>query len=328
MSTQLISLDTGFALPAHLQAFATEGNEFGFSGSPYPRISLKGKVFTIERNKEKSLITKPGTDDEPASSIEVVILNAGPKQGYAKTFYSEGFQEGSAAKPTCYSMDGLSPATDAEDRQASKCALCPKNAKGSGATNQNPKAKACKSSKLLAVAPAGALSDPMLLRVPGGSTIDLSKYGEMLAKRGIKAAAVVTKISFDYTVAHPALTFKPVGGITPDMATEVLAIMNSDLVKVIIGEKSSNTLPFKGLGGAEDGGEETPVVSAPPPAPVAKASAKPTSTFATSPAEAAPAEVKAEKKKKAAPVTPAPVVAELAGDAELDKALDTISFDD
>jgi len=322
MSTQLIPLDNAFALPAHLQAFAAEGNEFGFSSSPYPRISLKGKVFTIERNKEKSLITKPGTDDEPASSIEVVILNAGPKQGYAKTFYPEGFQEGSTTKPACYSLDGLSPATDAEDRQASKCALCPKNAKGSGATNQNPKAKACKSSKLLAVAPAGALSDPMLLRVPGGSTIDLSKYGEMLAKRGIKAAAVVTKISFDYTVAHPALTFKPVGGITPDMATEVLAIMNSDLVKVIIGEKSSNTLPFKGLGATSEDDDEAPA------APPAKAApAKATSTFATGSAEA-PAEVKVEKKKKAATPVVAAAVAESAGDAELDKALDTISFDD
>ena len=299
--SNLIPLDNVSKLPAHLQAFATEGNEFGFSGSSFPAISLKGKVFTIVRGKERTLVTKPGGEGEPAPSLEVVIINVGPKQGYAKTFYAEGFIEGSAAKPNCYSQDGISPAADAQEKQANKCALCPQHAVGSGATNQNPKARACKSSKLLAVAPAGQLNDPMLLRVPGASTMALSEYGDFLSKRGVKAAAVVTRIGFDYSVAHPSLTFKAMGGITAEMAAEVGPQVNSDIVKSIIGEK---VVP------AFESDEFVEVPALPKKAePVAAAE------------EAAPAEAPAPKKRV---TKPAPVVK----DEGLGDAIDALDFDD
>lgn len=239
MSNIIPFTETG-TLPAHLRVFTTDVNEFGGGGVAYPVISLKGKVFTVVRGKEKTLITKPGSDDEPATSLELVILDVGPKGNlYAKTFYANGYVEGSSAKPDCYSDDGVSPAPDAANKQASKCALCPQNAVGSGATSQNPKAKACRSSKLLAVAPAGKISDPMLLRVPGGSTKALREYGDFLANRGVKAAAVVTKVGFDYTVAHPALTFKAIGFVTPEMAAEIQQVRETPLVKAIIGDKTA-----------------------------------------------------------------------------------------
>lgn len=242
--SNLIPFDTTAKLPAHLQAFAaTEGNEFGGSGAGFPVISIKGKVFSINRNGEKTLVTKPRTNPtdeaEPAPAVEVVILDVGPKGGfYAKTFYAEGFVEGSTSRPTCYSNDGVTPAGDAQEKQGAKCALCPQNAVGSGATQQNPKARACKAAKLLAVAPAGQLNDPMLLRVPGASVIPLAEYGEHLAKRGVKAAAVVTRIGFDYSVAYPALTFKAMGFVTPEMVAEIAAQKNSPVVKHIIGDKA------------------------------------------------------------------------------------------
>lgn len=313
MATSLIPLDSASKLPAHLQAFATEGNEFGFSGGTFPTISIKGKVFTISKGKEKTLVTKPGSEDgEPAASLEVVVLGVGPKNGYAKTFYAEGFVEGSSAKPDCSSNDGISPLANSGNKQASKCALCPQNAVGSGATNQNPKAKACKSSKVLAVAPAGQLNDPMMLRVPGGSTIQLSEYGDFLAKRGVKAAGVVTRIGFDYSVAHPALTFKALGGITAEMAQEILPMLGSKLVKQIVGET---------VHGSDD--EETPAA----PAIVAPQQTKPApapSAFAA-PAEGAPEATAKPAGKKAAK---AATVVSPVTDPGVASALDALDFDD
>ena len=314
-STSLIPLDNANKLPAHLQAFASDGNEFGFSGAAFPTISIKGKVFTIVRDKERTLVTKPGGDGEPAASLEVVILNVGPKKGYQKTYYAEGYVEGSAAKPTCHSTDGISPVSDVQEKQANKCALCPMNVVGSGATQQNPKAKACKASKVLAVAPAGQLNDAMMIRVPGGSTIDLSNYGDYLAKRGVKAAGVVTRIGFDYSVAHPALTFKPLGGITPEMAAEVMPMLGSKLVKQICGEAVVDDET-----NSEIESESIPMIATTPVPVEEPKSAAP----APAAPKAPPAPAKAAAKKPAKVVEPVEAVA----DAEISSALDAIDFDD
>lgn len=317
--SNLIPLSDEGHLPAHLQAFASEGNEFGFSGAAYPSLSIKGKVFTIVRDKEKTLVTKPGTDGEPAASLDVVILNVGPKNGYAKTFYSEGYQEGGSQRPTCFSIDGVEPHNGSEEKQSSKCALCPQHAQGSGATSQNPKARACKSSKLLAVAPAGQLTDAMLLRVPGASTIELNKYGEFLAKRGVKAAAVVTRIGFDYSVAHPALTFKAMGLITPEMAEEAGPLMNSTLVQSIIGEK---VLVGEGYSELPAPVARTAIYApkpAPAPAKAATTWAKTTVLPGQSTEKAPVAAVKPAKKAVKPPIE--------VSDAGIDSALDTLDFD-
>lgn len=325
--SNLIPFTDNAKLPAHLKEFAAEGNEFGFSsGAAYPVISLKGKVFTINRNGEKTLVTKPGGDGEPAAALEVVILNSAPKGAkYARTFYASGFVEGANAKPDCYSNDGEGPAADAQEAQAKKCALCPQNAVGSGATAQNPKGKACRSSKLLAVAPAGQLNDPMLLRVPGDSLIKLNEYGDFLAKRGVKSAAVVTRIGFDYTVAHPKLSFKAVGFVTPEMAAEIVAQQGSDTVRAIIGEKTPAVNPL-----AEELGIDTaPQLEAPKP----KAAAKPAPAPVVEDDDDLPKTPKQNTKVEAEPAKAAPAKkakppVEVAEDGDIDSALDALDFDD
>lgn len=306
--SNLIPLDQAGQLPAHLSAFASEGNEFGFSGTAYPSISLKGKVFTIVRDKERTLVTKPGGEGEPAPALEVVIINSAPKGGlYARTFYSGGYVEGGNAKPECSSDDGVSPVAGATDKQSAKCSLCPQNAVGSGATAQNPKAKACRSSKLLAVAPAGQLNDPMLLRVPGDSLMPLGEYGDWLAKRGVKSAAVVTRIGFDYSVAHPKLTFKAIGGITQEMSVEVLEQMTSPVVNSIIGNPAA-AAPALSAPAAPAAPAEKPATPAPMPTPAPAA-----------PVEAAVAPKTKVKKAEAKVAAPA---------AALDDALAALDFDD
>lgn len=226
---------------AKLPSFITEGfsvtNDLLVSGTGgFPTVSIKGKVFTLKRGDEKTLITKPDAKDEPASSLEVVILRAGPAgDKLAKVFYATGFSEGSDAKPSCYSNDGVKPSINAQDPQAKTCAGCPHNVWGSHVSEDGKKGKACSDSKRLAIAPAGQISDPMLLRVPAASLKALTAFGQQLAKRGVPYQAVVAKIGFDYTVAHPALTFKPVGFVDEGTILEVKEAMESDLVKKITG---------------------------------------------------------------------------------------------
>lgn len=300
-------------LPAYIKNNGPVENVLGSTGGGVPTISIKGKVFTINRGGEKTLITKPGSDGEPAASLEVIILDVGPKGGYARTFYANGYVEGSVEKPDCSSDDGVSPVADSKDKQASKCAVCPQNAVGSGATQQNPKAKACKSSKLLAVAAAGQVNDPMLIKVPGASVVPLGEYGDFISKRGAMPHQVVTRIGFDYSVAYPALTFKALGFVPPETYAEVEAVRKGDLVGHIIGEKRRAV--------AEDADET--------PAPVE------TAKVAPAPAPKA-APVKAEKPPKvqgdddglpAAPRTKVRVETPAAS-GSLDDALSGLSFDD
>ena len=65
-------------LPAALASMFAVERLGSVPGSSFPTISIKGKVFHKVQGGERELITKPG-EDEPASSIEVVIVNRNPK---------------------------------------------------------------------------------------------------------------------------------------------------------------------------------------------------------------------------------------------------------
>lgn len=250
------------------------------AGGGFPVISVKGKVFHIQRGDERTLVTKPG-EDEPAGSIEVVIVRSNPNR--SKVYYAGGYVEGSVDKPTCYSNDGVAPEADAQLPQAKKCATCVHNQWGSKVSEAGKKLKACSDSRRLAVATVDTPADPMLLRVPAASMKNLEEYGKMLAARGLPPQAVVTKVGFDHNVAYPALTFKPVGLIgDPATLSEIKRMREEDIVLQIVGLK-----PMEGTAAAEDSAEETPAAApAPVPAPAAKkVAAKPAPAPAPAPVE-------------------------------------------
>lgn len=262
--SQLIPFESANVPAAVAQMFSNAAADLvgNNPGGGFPVISIKGKVFHIQRGGERTLITKPGEED-PAASIEVVVIKANPNR--SKVFYANGYVEGDASKPNCYSNNGIEPEADAAEPQAKKCAACPHNQWGSRVTTEGRKAKACADSRRLAIATPGAPNDPMLLRVPAASMKSLEDYGKLLAARGVPHQAVVTKIGFDYSVAHPALTFKPVGMIGDrELLAEVAAAANSDLAAQIAGTMA--------MPPAADGdGEED---NAPAPAPKAAAPAQ------------------------------------------------------
>lgn len=222
-------------LPAALSQFndLVSGDDLtaGATGG-FPVISIKGKVFHIVRGDERALVTRADTG-EPMTSLELVILRANP--ALSKIYYEKRYEEGDESKPDCYSTDGVAPAADAAKPQSQKCATCPHNQWGSRLTDNGGKGKACADSRRLAVAPVGQLNDVMLLRVPAASLKTLAQYGDQLKKRGVAYPAVSTLVSFDWNVAHPALTFKPVGFLTEPMLQAVSDVLRSDLPGQVCG---------------------------------------------------------------------------------------------
>lgn len=314
MSNDMVAFEAS-KLPAHLRKKDKVQNPFAaaVSAGGFPVVSIKGRAFHVQRGDERTLVTKPGDDDEPASSLEVVILATNPNK--SKIYYAQGYEEGSSAKPDCYSNDGVAPAADAEDPQAKKCAACPHNQWGSRITEQGNKGKACADSMRLAIAPAGQLNDPMLLRVPAASLKTLGSYGSQLAKRGVEPKYVVTKIGFDYNVAYPALTFKAVRFIEEAELAEVETVLVDE--EETIGNITGTT-------GAP--ATDTEAMADEPSAKVEKSQKL---KEAVEEAEAAPkkADVKVEGEVEAKPAEEEPVASAEDYD-NIDEALENLEFDD
>ena len=285
--SQIIPFEAA-TLPASLASMFQIERLGSLPSASFPVISIKGKTFTKVQGDSRELIVKPDSDGEPASSIEVVIIGRNPHR--SKVFYATGYVEGSDAKPTCYSNNGISPEADAEQPQAKKCATCQHNQWGSRVTDSGAKGKACADSQRIAVAPIGMINDPMLIRVPAASLKALDNYGDSLVKRNVPYQLVATKIGFDYTVAHPQLTFKAIGMVDEATAYQIAEVAKSDIVQQITG-----VLPIEH--------EEAPEVEAPP---VAQVEAKPTP--APAPKPATPVQPKVEQPASEPMYTPEPEV--------------------
>lgn len=226
----------GHNVPAHFRknavaALAADLTQ-GVSAS-YSVISIKGKTWAIVKSGERNVILD--AEREPVRSIKVVLVKANPT--VSKVYYSEGYSEGSDAKPTCYSNDNVQPAADSEAPQSKKCATCPHNQWGSATSRETglaSKGKACADSRRIAIAPADLKADPMLLRVPPASLKAVADYGRALADKGVPYNGVITKLSFDPDAASPKLILKFEGFLDEAGYEKVQELCDSEIVDQII----------------------------------------------------------------------------------------------
>jgi hypothetical protein len=286
----------GSKLPAYLKNFDTSSLNDDLtahaSSGGFPIISIKGKIFTVVRDKERNVIPNPKDPDSPATSIDMVIIKA--NKGTSKVFYANGYSEGGdAMKPDCFSNMGDKPDASVKEPQSKSCATCAHNQWGSKIGENGGKGKACQDSVRLAVATPDQINDPYLIRVPPASIRALGEYGSMLKKRGVGYNMVVTKIGFDVESPTPKLTFKPVGMLDDVGFNAVQEAVTSDTVSNILGSVFEVNQP------ATSESEE----DAPAPKIVAKKAEKP----AEKPAEVAKPKVK---------------------EIEVDLNLDDLNFDD
>lgn len=316
----IIPFDGGGKLPAYLKKVDVarlNADLTAHAGGGFPVISIKGKVFAIVRDGERKVLPNPKDPDSPATHIEVVILKANPKP--SKVFYLKGYdpETSEGQKPDCYSNDGEAPAADAKNPQSKKCATCAHNQWGSRITEKgSSKGKACSDAVRVAVAPAGQLNDPMLLRVPPASIRNLGEYGQMLDKRGVAYSMVVTRVGFDMEAESPKLTFKPVGMLDDEGYAQVEQTMDGETVRDILGKGIPVGIVNAPAAEAE-AEEEAPAPAAKPVVSKDKTVTNDEVKAAVQAAEKAPAKT---TKKEAAVVATA--------DEDVDIDLDGIDFDD
>lgn len=250
-------------LPAYLKKFdiaALNADLTTHAGAGFPVLSIKGKNFAVVRDGERTTLMNPKDPDSPATYVDVVILKANKDK--SKVFYLKGYdpKESEGQKPDCYSTDGITPAADSTAPQAKKCATCAHNQWGSRITEKGAsKGKACNDTVRLAVAAAGQINDPMLLRVPPASIKAVGEYGQMLAKRGVGYNMVVTKVSFDSDAESPKLTFKPVGLLDDASFAEVQQAIESDVVANIIGANLTQAIESVAAADAADNAAQAEV---------------------------------------------------------------------
>jgi hypothetical protein len=184
----------------------------GGVGGGGKRISIKGGVFRLMADgKEITSI-----DDR---HLDVVIVNAAPK--ISRTYYAGTYEEGNTSAPNCWSADGETPDASVDEPQASNCASCPMNVKGSG----QGESKACRFSQRLAVVLANDIGgDVMQLTLAAtsifgkeeGDKRPLQAYARYLAAQNINPETLVTRLRFDTKAAVPKLFFQPLRWLEDD----------------------------------------------------------------------------------------------------------------
>lgn len=206
----------------------------------FPIISYRGKVWRVRKSGTEQNYLDANND--AVQSIEIVLVKSNPRP--SKSYYDKAFEEGSTEAPRCWSTDGLVPDASVTDPINPQCASCPMNAWGSGRpTPSGKKSRACADVRRMAVAFAHEIEDKgekatlFLMRVPPASLNPLKDYAEkILQPRGIYPFAVVTRIGFDPTTAHPKLTFKAARFVNDEEAEAIVALRASEDVRRILAE--------------------------------------------------------------------------------------------
>jgi hypothetical protein len=289
------------AIPAHILALQEAASNIA-SREGVPSLTYRGKVWRMVNEGEEQVIMKDG---DPASSVEVVILDQSAFRG--RSYYEGEYVEGESRPPTCASTDGIRPDADIKEPRALSCAQCPFSAKGS---SKSGKGAACSGFKNIAVVAADLSTPPLRLRMAQTSLFDATnpeeskgwfaydQYINQLRARNVTStAAVVTKIKFDMDKAYPKLLFSAVDWVAADKTPTIMELRAGETIPQLLGKKEAAPATPPAIA--------APVAVAPAVAPapvVAPAVAAP----------AAPAPVVAPVAVAAPAVAPAPVVAPVA----------------
>lgn len=206
------------------------------SSTTSKRISIRGGLFRLMVNGKE-------LDHTDQRHMDVVIVNASP--AVHRTFYAGNYNASQkAAPPVCWSSDSIAPDASVPEAQATSCASCPQNIKGSGANGS----KACRYSRRIAVVRANQLneSSPYVIdsevfqvtlpaqSIFGNGTTDkrpLHEYTDYVKANGENLMSVVTRMAFDTNSATPRLGFRAVGRLNDEQYAACATVSSSDDAK-------------------------------------------------------------------------------------------------
>jgi hypothetical protein len=216
MATEMTLFQNGTKLPGYLKNREMDDvtKSLMGGGSTSKRISIKGGVWRLMSGGKEIAVNED-------RAMNFIIINAAPKVG--RTYYTGTFDPDAekASPPACWSADGDTPDKSIEEPQATTCATCPQNIKGSGQGDS----RACRFSRRLAVVLENDLGgDVFQLSLPAASIfgdgdngkLPLNAYVKFLAGFNVPVTAVVTEARFDTNAATPKLTFKAVRPLTEE----------------------------------------------------------------------------------------------------------------
>ena len=237
-----------FAVPAHLATAMTKAG----GGNIQERVSTNaihfgGKEWSITINGETKVLKRRTEDgeEEKLQILRVVVLDQGQR---GRSWYESGYDEDNPRAPDCWSGDSKHPDPSLGAPQGTTCALCPKSAKGSGATASNPDAVACRGYKLLAVVPANALdSPPLKLKLATTSIWDSrdeeataagwyawENYTKFLRANGVGYTnAMITRMRFA-SGNFPKIQFARGDFLDAEDFQKTLAVAQTDEVKALL----------------------------------------------------------------------------------------------
>lgn len=259
---------------ARQRALATPNFNDAFAGgisAGFAVLSIRGKAFRIKYLGEETQLMERDNQgrERPFYSIEVVLVAANPH--ISKTWYEQGYVEGSTEMPDCFSNNGMVPDPGSPKLQNSSCLKCKWNQWGSSrAQGGSGRGKDCSDNKRIAVVPAGDLNNeayggPMLLRFPPASLGEVMAYSKSLQAMKIMANAIVTELSFDPTAEYPKLTLAPRRPLTNDEYAIILEHEKSETTDRILASVVSEVENY----GEHSGVAAEVVTSGVTPAPVA-----------------------------------------------------------
>ena len=231
MSKELAMLDMG--LPAHLQTLELDDTTkalMGSGGAGSKRISIEGGVWRL-------LVNGKEIAQKEERNLNVVIVAASSK--VSRTYYAGVYKKGVSAPPDCWSANGDYPDKSVEEPQATGCANCPQNVKGSG----QGEGRACRFSQRIAVVLENDIAgDVFQLVLPSTSIFGegeagkwpLQMYAKMIGAKGVPITAVVTEMRFDTASSTPKITFKPVRFLeSNEIATAIEQGKSTEAIKAI-----------------------------------------------------------------------------------------------
>lgn len=219
----------GGTVPAYLTGGTSDLTRSLAGGDAVKRVSIKGGVFRMMVGSKELAINEE-------RSMNFIVVAAAP--ALARTYYEGTYQEGVDAVPVCWSDDGFRPSEKAIAPQGASCAMCPKNAKGSGQNNS----RACRYSARLAVALEGDIEGGVYgISIPAmslfgdsvGRYSPLQDYARKLAQFNVSLEKVVTEFRFDTKAQVPKLMFQAVRPLTKEEYAAVQEIQQEDLSAMV-----------------------------------------------------------------------------------------------
>lgn len=205
-------------LPAHVKAKskAMQAMGGGMAGAGVGnRISIRGNRFRFVQGG-----VEVGVHNELQLDVVVFAL----AESVQRLYYANSYEADTKTAPDCWSHDGKVPSNDSTAKQASSCAICPQNVKGS-ARQGNGKACAYKK-RIVVLAPDDLDGTAWSHDVNGQSMFgeqdpaqnlfSFKGYFEKLTAHGVAIDAIVTRVTFDGNASVPKLHFSPVRALTEE----------------------------------------------------------------------------------------------------------------